>query len=183
MFWKRSVRIKPYGYDWNGDRGAPDYDPQRDPWFPGSPVFGQWPRHRWLRKAVEDPILWAFFAWFVVTSGLMGLHAIGAISNDTLLVGWIAKYLVLFTGLALIGVWSAVAWYRRTPPGERGPAFRQKLRQAPQVVAWLAAGTTVLIGLDILEKQYGVPFLVSFGALAVVGLGIIWWRTSREPSG
>ena len=90
---------------------------------------------------------------------------------------------MLFAGLVLIGVWSAVAWFRKTPRGERGPAFRQKLRQAPRVVAWLAVATAICIGLDILERRYGVPFLVSFGALVVVGLGIIWWwRTSREPA-
>lgn len=176
MFWKRGVDIKPYGYDWNGNRGASDYDPQRDPWLPGSPTYGQWPRYRWLRDAVKEPILCAFFAWFAVTLALLGLYTFGAISDVTLLAGWIAKYLVLFAGLALIGVGSAVAWFRKTPRGERGPAFQQKLRRAPRVVALLAAVTLVCIGLDILEKRYGVPFVVSSGALLVVGLGISrWW--------
>jgi len=182
MFWKRSVGIKPYGYGWNQDHGAPDYDPQQDTWRPDSPVFGQWLRYRWLQEAFKDPIWWAFFAWFLVTFGLIGLHALGAISNDTLLAGWITKYLVLFAGLALIGVWSAVAWFRKTPRAERGPALRQKLRRAPRVVAWLAVVTAICIGLDILEKRCGVPFLVSSGALVVVCLGIRWWWTSREPA-
>jgi hypothetical protein len=181
MFWKRRAGIKPYGYDWNGDRSSPDYDPRRDPWLPGSPVFGQWPRHRWLRDAVREPILWALFAWFVVTFGLLGLYALGAISHDALFAGWVGKYLVLLAGLTLAGIWSVVTWFRRTPRGERGPALREKLKRAPRTIAWLTALTAVCIGLDVLEKRHGVPFLVSGSAALAVWFCIVWWW--RRPQG
>jgi hypothetical protein len=176
MWWRRKGGIRPYGYDWNGDRSSPDYDPQRDPWLPGSPVFGQRPRYRWLRDAAKEPIVWALFAWFTVTLGTIWLYAVGVISNDTIFTVWVGKYLVLFAGLIIVGVWSVATWFRKTPREERGPVLREKLKRAPRTVAWLIALTAVCIGLDLLEKRYGVPFLVSAGGLFGLWLGVMHWR-------
>jgi hypothetical protein len=98
MLWKRKGGIKPYGYDWNSDRSAVDYDPRRDPYVPGSPVFGQWPRYPWLRQALKQPILWALVAWFVTGLSLLALYALGVISNETFFAGYFGRYLLLFAG-------------------------------------------------------------------------------------
>jgi hypothetical protein len=173
MFWKRENRIKPYGYDRNGDRSAPDYDWRRDPWRPDSPVFGQWPRYRWLHDAARQPIWWAVFAWFAVTFALFGLYEFGTVSSGTMFVAWIGRYVVLLACLTIAGIWVAAAWFRRTPRSERGPVLRQKLRRAPSAVAWFAGLMAICIGLDILEKRYGVPWLLSFGGVAVLSYGIM----------
>jgi hypothetical protein len=184
MFWKRRRGIEPYGYDWNGDRSSPDYDPRRDPWLPGSPVHGQYPRRPWLRQAAKAPLFWVFVAWFAITFGLMGVYAVGAISRDALFVGWAGRYVVLFAGLTTAGVWSLVAWLRKTPRGERGSALRQKLKEAPYVVASVIGVAAVCVALEAIEKRYGVPLLVSFGGLFAVCMGVIWWRDrARQPEG
>ena len=140
-----SSTIRPYGRDWNSDRSAPDYDPQRDPWNPGSPVFGQWPRRTWIREAVKNPIWWALTAWFVVTFSLVLLHFVGVISDNTLLVGWVAKYSLLFAAFAIAGIWSLVVWIRNTPAADRGPAFRQWLKRLPGFLALFIGGMVVCI--------------------------------------
>jgi len=175
MLWKRTGGIKPYGYDWDGNRSPPDYDWRRDPWRPDSPVFGQWPRHRWLRDWARAPIVWALLAWFTVTLGAVALYALGVISQDTIFAVWIVKYLVLFAVLIVAGVWSVVAWFRKTPGEERGPALREKLKRAPRAIAWYTALMAVCIGLDVLEKRYGVPFFASAGGLLAAWLGVMWW--------
>jgi hypothetical protein len=175
--------IKPYGYDWNGDRSAPDYDPQRDPWLPGSLAYGQYPRRPWLREALREPIWWALGAWFTVTFGTVGLYGLGVFSHDTVFVVWVAKYLALFGGLAVAGVWSLVAWLRRTPRGERGPAFRRALKRAPGFIGLLLGGTAFCVALEAIEKRYGVPFLVSLVVAFAVALGVVRWWQSRHSAG
>ena len=182
MLRKRRGGIKPYGDDWDGDRSSPDYDPRRDPWLPGSPVHGQYPRRPWLRAALCEPIWWALGAWFTVTLGTVGLYGLGVLSHDTIFVVWVGKYLALFVGVTVAGVWSLVAWFRRTPRGERGPAFRRALKRAPGFIGLLVGGTAFCVALEAMEKRYGVPVLASFGVLFVVCMGIIWWwQRGRKP--
>lgn len=176
MFWKRTGGIKPYGYDWNGDRSAPDYDWRRDPWRPDSPVHGQYPRRPWLREAAKEPIWWALAAWFAATAGLVALYTLDAISKDAFFVGWVGRLLVLLIGLMVVAIWSSIVWFRKTPRGERGPALREKLKRAPRAIGVFVAAMVVCAGLEMLEKQYGVPILGSFGALFAVCIGIVWWR-------
>jgi hypothetical protein len=170
-----SSPIKPYGRDWNSDRSAPDYDPQRDPWNPMSPVFGQWPRRSLMRDMLKEPLVLAFAGWFCVTVALVALDHLQLISKDTFLVGWIGRYVFLFAGIIVAGIWSLVVWFRSTPRAERGPAFRQWLKRVPSLLAWLVGGTAVCVGLDWLEKRHGVPFLVSAGVLVILFFAVTWW--------
>src|SRR5262245_47048031 len=136
MLFKKRGAIKPYGWDWNSDRSAPDYDPQRDPWIPGSPVYGQYPRRPWIREGLKEPIWWAILGWFTVSFGLILLSVFDLISSDTFFIGWMGKYLLALTGFVIWGLWSAVGWFRRTPSAERGPAFRGALKRLPGNLAW-----------------------------------------------
>jgi hypothetical protein len=123
---KRKSAIKPYGHDWHGDRFAPDYDPQRDPWNPESAVYGKWPRPNIFREFIlTSPIFWAFGAWFTATISLLALYHFSLISEDTFLAGWLARYAMLFGGLTIAGIGSLITWLRKTPAGKRGPAAKQ----------------------------------------------------------
>jgi hypothetical protein len=138
-------------------------------------VHGQYPRRPWLREAAKDPIWWALAAWFAATGGLVALYALDAISKDVFFVGWVGRFLVLLIVLTVIAIWSSIAWFRKTPRGERGPALWEKLKRAPRAIAWFAALMAVCIGLDVLEKRYGVPFFASAGGLFAAWLGVMWW--------
>jgi hypothetical protein len=173
-------KIQPYGRDWNCDRSAPDYDPQRDPWNPLSPVHGQWPRTSILREMADEPIWWGFVAWFTATASLLLLYYFNLISHDTLGIGFIGKYVVLFTVSAIAGAWSTVTWLRRTPQAERVLAYRRWLRRLPGSVAWLAAFGTICIGLEWFEKRVGVPFLLSASALLATAFAVSWWWGHRR---
>jgi hypothetical protein len=102
------------------------------------------------------------------------------ISSNTLLIGWMGKYLVLFAGFLIWGLWSAVVWFRHTPSAERGPAFRRALKLLPGALAWLTVLMIVGVGIDILEKRYGVPFIVSAGVLFIVFYAVNWWLDNRR---
>src|SRR5262245_6076986 len=125
--------------DWNGDRAAPDYDPQRDPSNPLSPVFGQYSRRPWIREAARDPFIWAVAAYIVATLSLILLHATSVISLDAVLIGQLVKILLVFIALSIAVVWSAVVWFRKTPPTERGPSFRRWLKSwLPWIMGFIA---------------------------------------------
>jgi hypothetical protein len=180
---KRKSAIKPYGRDWNGDRSAPDYDPQRDPWNPESPVYRRWPRPNIFREFIlKSPIFWAFGAWFTATISLVALDYFRLISPNTFLVGWLARYAVLFAGFAIAGIWSLVTWLRKTPAGERGPAVGRAIKRVPGFLTWFIPLYAVMVALDRLKKHEGVPFFLSTAGLVgiiLIALVIQAWREKR----
>jgi hypothetical protein len=63
-----------------------------------------------------------------------------------------------------------------------GPALWEKLKQAPRALGLFAAVMLVCAGLEVLEKQYGLPVLGSFGVLFGLCMGIVWWRERTRRS-
>lgn len=172
-------KIQPYGREWDCDRSAPDYDPQRDPWNPSSPVYGQSPRTSFLDEIADQPVWWGIVAWVTVTASLVLLYYLNLISHDTLGFGFIAKYVFLFAVAAVACTWSAVQWRRRTPLAERVLAYRGWVKRLPGNLAWFVAFMAICAGLDWLDKWAGVPLLFTGGACLSVIVAVIW-RTRQN---
>ncbi len=164
--------IKPYGRKWNSDRSAPDYDPQRDPYNPDSPVFGQWPRDRWFTNPIALTIVGSFLTWFGVTLSLIALKYFGLISSDTFITAWAGRYFVLIVALAIGIAWSLIYRLTKTPRAERGTFYRHVAKRAAGFLALVVSVTAVCLVLDWLEKYHDVPFLLSAGVLIALYFAI-----------
>lgn len=173
-------KVQPYGREWNGDRSAPDYDPQRDPWNPLSPVHGQWQRRSTVRDLADEPIWLVLAAWLAATLALVLLLYFNVLARDTLFIFWMGKYVVLLAGLIIAGAWSGAKWLRRTPQAERAGVYRRWFKSLPRNLAWLVGGLAVCAGLEWLDKWAGVPFLFTGGALFATLFAVSCWPRQKE---
>jgi hypothetical protein len=117
-------------------------------------------------------IVGAFLAWFGVSLSLVVLDHYGLISSGTLIIAWAGRYLVLIVAFAIWVAWSLISRFRKTPQAERGAFYKHVLRRAAGFIALVVGVTAVCLILDWLEKQHGVPFLLSAGVVMALFFGI-----------